>query len=634
MKTLKLGVFVASFLALIVFGFGVVNAQATPTITVTAPAGAAGGQTIAAGSTYTVTWTSSGVSNVTLYLCNVSGYCQMLNGPSGNVPASQDSFSWYVDPNNLQFPGNNFRIEVSDLTSGVSAYSGYFSVSGGVVSTIPTITVTAPAGAAGGQTIAAGSTYTVTWTSRAVNNVNVSLCTYSGQCNLLDGASGNVPASQGSFNWYVDPNNLLFPGSNFRIEVNDTASNASAYSGYFSVTGGASTQVAPLTASPTSLAFTATQGGVQQTLPIVLTGYSATVGSSMMRTYPSSWQGGDWLGFSQPVGASSQTINVMATPGNLPAGNYSGSIVITSNGSTVTIPVTLTINAPANQPSIAILAPNGGEVWQQGQTYQVAWQPTNFNSEVAINLIDYTPGSRYGMQYGITNGLNVRTVAGQTSFSWTIPTTIPAGNYYKVAIGEGSVNTFSSNYFTISAAPQSQPVPTIPSITVTSPAGAAGGQDIAPGTNYTVTWTSANVSNVNLSICNYSGNCTTVSNVPSGGVPAANGSFNWYVDPNNLIFPCSNCRIKVTDVASGVYGYSGWFAVGVIGQTSTPTTPVTTTPPVTTPTTVSGNSSSLQALQQELVQLMTLLLQLLEKASAQGLLTPAQLNSALNSISH
>jgi hypothetical protein len=119
----------------------------------------------------------------------------------------------------------------------------------------------------------------------------------------------------------------------------------------------------------------------------------------------------------------------------------------------------VTIAGTTTPSGVTVVSPNGGEQWQQGQTYQVSWQRANFNDEVAINLIDYTPGSRYGMQYGITNGMNVRTVSGQTSFSWTIPSSIPSGNYYKVVVGSGSVNGFSSDYFTIGTPGVVQPTP-------------------------------------------------------------------------------------------------------------------------------------------------------------------------------
>ncbi len=110
------------------------------------------------------------------------------------------------------------------------------------------------------------------------------------------------------------------------------------------------------------------------------------------------------------------------------------------------------------------------------------------------------------------------------------------------------------------------------SITVTSPAGAAGGQDIEPGSYYTIRWqTSGNFNNgVNLHLCSLSGSCHALGG-NSQGVSAAPGfgsySYSWYVDPNEPFFPGSNFRIKVTDASnSSVYGYSGYFDVGIIAQ--------------------------------------------------------------------
>jgi hypothetical protein len=108
------------------------------------------------------------------------------------------------------------------------------------------------------------------------------------------------------------------------------------------------------------------------------------------------------------------------------------------------------------------------------------------------------------------------------------------------------------------------------SITVTDPAGAKGGQDIEPGNNYTIRWqTSGNFNNgVNLHLCSLSGSCHALGG-NSQGVSAAPGfgsySYSWYVDPNEPFFPGSNFRIKVTDASnSSVYGYSGYFDVGIV----------------------------------------------------------------------
>ncbi len=141
-------------------------------------------------------------------------------------------------------------------------------------------------------------------------------------------------------------------------------------------------------------------------------------------------------------------------PATLTSGQYTINITDSDLGSNNPEAWSQPFNIVASnqpQPSIILISPNGGEVWQQGQTYQVTWQRTNFNDEVAINLIDYTPGARYGMQYGITNGMNIRTVPGQTNFAWTIPTSVPPGDHYKVAIGMLTVDTMSNNYFTIVA---------------------------------------------------------------------------------------------------------------------------------------------------------------------------------------
>jgi hypothetical protein len=101
------------------------------------------------------------------------------------------------------------------------------------------------------------------------------------------------------------------------------------------------------------------------------------------------------------------------------------------------------------EPTNRIIFPNGGEKLIQNQTYQVSWQRENFYSHVAVLLIDYTPGPRYGMQYEITNGVNDRIILGGTNFSWTVPTSIPTGNHYKIIVGIGSDNDFSDNYFSI-----------------------------------------------------------------------------------------------------------------------------------------------------------------------------------------
>ncbi len=74
-------------------------------------------------------------------------------------------------------------------------------------------------------------------------------------------------------------------------------------------------------------------------------------------------------------------------------------------------------------------------------------------------------------------------------------------------------------------------------------------------------------------LCALSGSCHALGG-NSQGISAAPGfgsySYSWYVDPNEPFFPGSNFRIKVTDASnSSVYGYSGYFDVGIIATQGT-----------------------------------------------------------------
>ncbi len=116
---------------------------------------------------------------------------------------------------------------------------------------------------------------------------------------------------------------------------------------------------------------------------------------------------------------------------------------------------------------ITITSPNGGENWSAGSVWSVKWTGNNSGKNIAINLIDYTPGARYGTQYVIRDGSAVWRSNPQDSsnatygdyFAWNIPLSIPAGSYYKVYVGDATPNSpttgssdGSDNYFAIDSA--------------------------------------------------------------------------------------------------------------------------------------------------------------------------------------
>ena len=101
-------------------------------------------------------------------------------------------------------------------------------------------------------------------------------------------------------------------------------------------------------ASPTSLSFTATQGGANpaaQTLSIRNTGGG-------MLTWSASGNA-PWLTLSPASGSGNGAVTLTVTTGTLTTGSYSGTATITATGApTVTVPVTFTVTATPVIPAI------------------------------------------------------------------------------------------------------------------------------------------------------------------------------------------------------------------------------------------------------------------------------------------
>ena len=103
-------------------------------------------------------------------------------------------------------------------------------------------------------------------------------------------------------------------------------------------------------ASPTSLSFTAQQGGGNPTAQILA--ISNTGGGTL------SWSASDsttWLSLSPASGTGNGAVTASVATGTLTAGSYSGSITLSAPGTaSVTIPVALTITAAPVPPAIGM----------------------------------------------------------------------------------------------------------------------------------------------------------------------------------------------------------------------------------------------------------------------------------------
>ena len=101
-------------------------------------------------------------------------------------------------------------------------------------------------------------------------------------------------------------------------------------------------------ASPTSLSFTAQQGGSNPTVQTL--SISNTGGGTL------TWSASDnaaWLTLSPVSGTGNGTVAVNATTGTLAAGSYSGTVTLNASGaSSLTVPVTFTVTTAPVPPTI------------------------------------------------------------------------------------------------------------------------------------------------------------------------------------------------------------------------------------------------------------------------------------------
>lgn len=131
------------------------------------------------------------------------------------------------------------------------------------------------------------------------------------------------------------------------VTANPTALSAGTYSGSVNVRANDTTHRVPvsfvvsvrktLKVTPSTLSFSTTYGSISSSV--------ATVGisASPNTTFSAVVTGGPWLSATPLSGTTPATLTITAAGGSLGAGSYSGSLSITGNGITDTVPVTLAV---------------------------------------------------------------------------------------------------------------------------------------------------------------------------------------------------------------------------------------------------------------------------------------------------
>lgn len=279
----------------------------------------------------------------------------------------------------------------------------------------------------GGENWTFGATRNITWTASNVANVKIEFKT--SPTSAWQTIVTSMPAGAGVYAWQI-PN---APSSQARVRISDVSDNnpIDSSDANFSIT------VASIAAQPTSLNFTSVTVGSSRTEVITLTngGTAPLVLSGVTTTNPAFVVGR--TSFTIPAGQS-DTLSVMFTP-NVPQ-SYSEQLNIVCNapGSPFTIPMT---GIGASSGTLAVLSPNGGEVWQANSTHDITWAATNLDRiEISYKLSPTDSWRRV-----------VQTMpASQGTYSWVIPNTPTTHARIRISDRQtGTVIDSSDGEFTI-----------------------------------------------------------------------------------------------------------------------------------------------------------------------------------------
>jgi uncharacterized protein (TIGR03437 family) len=292
---------------------------------------------------------------------------------------------------------------------------------------------------------------------------------------------------------------------------------------------------ATLSATPTSLALTATAGGsapASQSLQITTNGSVAnfTAVASIVQSAASI---PSWLTVTPTTGTTPATLTVSASIANLAAGTYSGAVTVSAaNAAPVNVPVTLTVNGGSisASPTSLSFTEAAGTPTAATQAMTVTTSPSSLTYTVSVTMASgasanwlsasatggtvTVSASSAALTAGSYTGSVILTASGATGSPITIPVTLTVVPPQSLAITPASL-TFS--YVLGTSAPAAQ------TATLTSSGGAApftvstktadGGTwlQVTPTSGTTPAALSVSIVTTGLAAGNYSGTITLAS---------------------------------------------------------------------------------------------------------------------------
>ncbi len=296
---------------------------------------------------------------------------------------------------------------------------------------ISSMKVTSPNG---GETLQTGSTQSIIWAKGNVSVASVKIELLKG--GVLVKTIVTSTLNNGIYKWAV-PTSLAV-GNDYYLKISDVK-NVNTFDKSDNLFSIAKPVVAPAITNISPAA-----GVLGAKVTITGSGFTST-GNQTMFSCPAGG-GGD----TNALSANGKTISTAVISGfPIPVGSQLSypqkCTVNVSNANGTSKSVSFTITAPpAAKASIAVISPNGGEIWQIGSTQNIAWSsagPALSN----VNIYLYKAGK-------IAKTIIAKASNAKGTWSWKVPINIAAGNDYKIRVANYAKTTLydeSDNTFSI-----------------------------------------------------------------------------------------------------------------------------------------------------------------------------------------
>ncbi|MFH2030603.1 MAG: hypothetical protein ABIJ40_08330 [Bacteroidota bacterium] len=474
-----------------------------------------GGETLQAGSSAMITWTSQNIENVNIDFTTNNG--ATWTSIVSNTP-SDGNHNWENIPN---INSTLCRIRISDAADAVpfDASDGNFTISNQIVQSIE---VNSPNGS---ETWEAGTWQNITWQVSGVSRVTISITTNNGA--EWDTIATNI-ASSGVYSWNV-PN---YNSTQCRVKISDGVDGSPFDE------SNANFSIRPVA----EIYLTHPNGNEIWDAGVSDTIKWTSVGIENVKIEYSSDNGAIW----QTLIVSTPSDGAYITSFSVPSTEYKVKISETTKG----FPVdesdgVFTVNP---QSSLTLLSPNGGERWEAGSSQYVRWNSSSGKKNIGGGELNSNKSGinpvqailNVKIEFTKNGGSTWETVAASLEnngmYLWSnLPLINSSLCKVKISDADRGVPVDASDQtFTIFN-------DDLQSINVTSP---NGGEIWQAGTIKDITWNSTEVPNVKIEYTTDNGVNwqLIVADTPSDGF------YNWGQVPSTA---STNCRIRISDVIDG-----------------------------------------------------------------------------------